>query len=147
MGQGFLQIGLTLCIVIAITPLLGKYIARVFWEENTLLDPLMNPIETSIYVLAGVRRKDEMRGGQYIRSVLISNLLMGILVYLLIYFQRVLPWNPNGFGIPSWDTMMHTVVSFLTNTDQQHYAPETTFSYFTQVAALGFLMFTSVELD
>ncbi|WP_392482549.1 potassium-transporting ATPase subunit KdpA [Nostoc sp. C110] len=143
MGQGFLQIGLTLCIVIAITPLLGRYIAHVFLGERTLLDFLMNPIERSMFVLAGVRRKDDMTGSQYIRAVLYSNLIMGISVYLLLYFQRLLPWNPNGFGAPSWDVLLHTTISFVTNTDQQHYAGETTLSYFSQVAALGFLMFTS----
>ncbi|MBD2509713.1 potassium-transporting ATPase subunit A [Nostoc muscorum FACHB-395] len=143
MGQGFLQIGLTLCIVIAITPLLGRYIARVFLGERTLLDFLMNPIERSMFVLAGVRRKDDMTGSQYIRAVLYSNLIMGISVYLLLYFQRLLPWNPNGFGATSWDVLLHTTISFVTNTDQQHYAGETTLSYFSQVAALGFLMFTS----
>ncbi|MFN6465997.1 MAG: potassium-transporting ATPase subunit KdpA [Nostoc sp. DedVER02] len=143
MGQGFLQIGLTLCIVIAITPLLGRYIARVFLGERTLLDFLMNPIERSMFVLAGVRRKDDMTGSQYIRAVICSNLIMGISVYLLLYFQRILPWNPNGFGAISWDVLLHTTISFVTNTDQQHYAGETTLSYFSQVAALGFLMFTS----
>ncbi|MBE8998948.1 potassium-transporting ATPase subunit A [Nostoc sp. LEGE 12447] len=143
MGQGFLQIGLMLCIVIAITPLLGRYIAHVFLGERTLLDFLMNPIERSMFVLAGVRRKDDMTGSQYIRAVLYSNLIMGISVYLLLYFQRLLPWNPNGFGAPSWDVLLHTTISFVTNTDQQHYAGETTLSYFSQVAALGFLMFTS----
>ncbi|MBD2360475.1 potassium-transporting ATPase subunit A [Anabaena minutissima FACHB-250] len=143
MGQGLLQIGLTLCIVIAITPFLGKYIARVFLGERTLLDRLMNPIERSFYVLAGIRPKDEMTGWQYVRAILYTNLCMGILVYSLIYFQRLLPWNPNGFAAPSWDILLHTVVSFVTNTDQQHYTPETTLSYFSQVAALGFLMFTS----
>ncbi|MEH2110848.1 potassium-transporting ATPase subunit KdpA [Nostoc sp.] len=143
MGQGFLQIGLTLCIVITITPLLGKYIARVFLGERTLLDFLMNPIERSMFGLAGVRRKDDMTGWQYIRAALYTNLVMGIAVYLLIYFQRLLPWNPNGFGAPHWDVLLHTTISFVTNTDQQHYAGETTLSYFSQVAALGFLMFTS----
>ncbi|MGF2036959.1 MAG: potassium-transporting ATPase subunit KdpA [Nostoc sp. CmiVER01] len=143
MGQGFLQIGLTLCIVIAITPSLGKYIARVFLGERTLLDFLMNPIERSMFVLAGVRRKDDMTGLQYIRAVVFSNLLMGISVYFLIYFQRLLPWNPNGFGAIKWDVLLHTTISFVTNTGQQHYAGETTLSYFSQVAALGFLMFTS----
>ncbi|MEH2409060.1 potassium-transporting ATPase subunit KdpA [Nostoc sp.] len=143
MGQGFLQIGLTLCIVIAITPVFGRYIARVFLGERTLLDFLMNPIERSMFVLAGVRRKDQMTGWQYIRAVLYSNFLMGISVYLLIYFQKLLPWNPNGFGAPIWDVLLHTTISFVTNTDQQHYAGETTLSYFSQVAALGFLMFTS----
>ncbi|MBG1265410.1 potassium-transporting ATPase subunit KdpA [Nostoc sp. WHI] len=143
MGQGFLQIGLTLCIVIAITPLFGRYIARVFLGERTLLDFLMNPIERSMYVLAGVRRKDDMTGWQYIQAVLYSNVVMGVSVYLLIYFQKLLPWNPNSFGATNWDVLLHTTISFVTNTDQQHYAGETTLSYFSQVAALGFLMFTS----
>ncbi|WP_427157864.1 potassium-transporting ATPase subunit KdpA [Aliinostoc sp. HNIBRCY26] len=143
MGQSLLQIGLTLCIVIAITPLLGRYIARVFLGERTLLDRLMNPIERSFYVITGIRPKDEMTGWQYARAILYTNLCMGILVYVLIYYQRLLPWNPNGFAAPKWDILLHTVVSFVTNTDQQHYTPETTLSYFSQVAALGFLMFTS----
>jgi len=143
MGQGFLQIALTLCIVVAITPVFGKYIARVFLGERTLLDFLMNPIERSIYVLSGVRTKDDMTGWQYIRAVICTNLIMGISVYLLLYFQKFLPWNPNGFGRPNWDILLHTTISFLTNTDQQHYAGETTLSYFSQVSALGFLMFAS----
>lgn len=143
MGQGLLQIGLMLCIVIGITPVLGRYIARVFLGERTLLDGLMNPIERSLYVLTGIRPKDEMTGWQYARAILLTNLFMGILVYALIYYQRFLPWNPNGFAAPSWDILLHTVVSFVTNTDQQHYTPESTLSYFSQVAALGFLMFTS----
>ncbi|HLO87631.1 MAG TPA: potassium-transporting ATPase subunit KdpA [Nostocaceae cyanobacterium] len=143
MGQGFLQIALTLLIVILITPFLGKYIARIFLGERTILDPIMNPVEQVIYLLGGVRKKDDMTGWQYIRAVLYSNLFMGILVYGLLYYQKFLPWNPHGFGAPSWDTVLHTTISFLTNTDQQHYSGETTFSDFSQTAALGFLMFTS----
>jgi K+-transporting ATPase ATPase A chain len=107
------------------------------------LDLLLNPIERSFFLLAGINRKEDMTGLQYVRAVLLSNLVMGLLVYTLIYFQRILPWNPNNFGAPGWDILLHTVISFVTNTGQQHYAGETTLSYFSQVAALGFLMFTS----
>ncbi|MDM9384219.1 potassium-transporting ATPase subunit KdpA [Chlorogloeopsis sp. ULAP01] len=143
MGQGFLQIGLTLCILIAIAPFFGRYIARIFLGERTLLDPIMNPIERIIYVVAGVRGKQEMTGWQYARAVLVSNLIMGSAVYLIFEFQGILPLNPNTFNAPSWDLALHTTISFLTNTDQQHYVPEITLSYFSQTAALGFLMFTS----
>ncbi|WP_413172131.1 potassium-transporting ATPase subunit KdpA [Anabaena azotica] len=143
MGQGFLQIALTLSIVVLITPKLGRYIARVFLGENTILDLILNPIEKILYILAGVRKKEEMTVWQYIRAVIYSNLVMGISVYALISFQRLLPWNPNRFGTPPWDILLHTTISFLTNTDQQHYTGETTLSYFSQSAALGFLMFTS----
>lgn len=143
MGQGFLQIALTICIVIAITPRLGQYIARVFLGESTILDPIMNPIERMLYLLGGVGEKEEMTAWQYIRAVISSNLIMGIFVCLLISFQGILPWNPNGLGMPRWDIVLHTTISFLTNTDQQHYTGETTLSHFSQTAALGFLMFTS----
>jgi K+-transporting ATPase ATPase A chain len=143
MGQGFLQIALTLSIVVLITPKLGRYMARVFLGENTILDLILNPIEKIIYILAGIRKKEEMTVWQYIRAVIYSNLVMGISVYALMSFQRLLPWNPNRFGTPTWDILLHTTISFLTNTDQQHYTGETTLSYFSQTAALGFLMFTS----
>ncbi|MEA5578097.1 potassium-transporting ATPase subunit KdpA [Anabaena sp. UHCC 0451] len=143
MGQGFLQIALTLCIVIAITPRLGKYIARVFLGESTMLDAIINPIEKIIYIVGGVGKKEEMTAWQYIRAVIYSNLIMGISVYALISFQRLLPWNPNDLGMPTWDLVLHTTISFIANTDQQHYIGETTLSYFSQTAALGFLMFTS----
>ncbi|MGH7998484.1 MAG: potassium-transporting ATPase subunit KdpA [Brasilonema sp.] len=144
MGQGFFQIGVTLCIVIAITPLLGRYMARVFLGEKTLLDSLMNPIERIIYKLVDTTpTKDNMSGRQYARAVLCSNIIMGVMVFVLIYFQKFLPWNPLGLTAPKWDMTLHTTISFLTNTDQQHYSGETTLSYFSQTAALAFLMFTS----
>ncbi|MTJ52254.1 potassium-transporting ATPase subunit A [Anabaena sp. UHCC 0253] len=143
MGQGFLQIALTLCIVIVITPRLGKYIARVFLGERTILDPVMKPIEAIIYILGGVGKKNDMSSWQYIRALLFSNLMMGGMVYALLYYQEFLPWNPNKLGRIRWDLLLHTTISFLTNTNQQHYAGENTFSYFSQTSALGFLMFTS----
>jgi K+-transporting ATPase ATPase A chain len=143
MGQGFLQIALTLCIVVLITPILGKYIARVFLGERTILDSVMKPIETIIYILGGAGKKNDMTGWQYIRALLFTNAVMGGIVYALLYDQKLLPGNPNGLGRMRWDLLLHTTISFLTNTDQQHYATENTFSYFSQTSALGFLMFTS----
>jgi potassium-transporting ATPase potassium-binding subunit len=143
MEQGFFQIGLTLCIVIAIAPFLGRYMAGVFLGEKTLLDPVMNPLERIIYILGGVTRKEDMTAWQYIKAVLYSNLVMGIFVFLLISLQKFLPFNPTGLNAPTWDTVLHTTISFLTNTDQQHYSGETTLSYFSQTAALAFLMFIS----
>jgi K+-transporting ATPase ATPase A chain len=141
--QGFFQIGLTLFLVIVITPLLGKYIARVFMEQRTLLDFIVTPLERLIYAAGGINRRLEMSGWEYARAVLYSNLFMGAFVYLLLMNQRLLPWNPNKFKALRWDTALHTTVSFLTNTDQQHYSGETALSYFSQTTALTFLMFAS----
>jgi K+-transporting ATPase ATPase A chain len=143
MTQGFLQIGLTLCILIVITPFFGRYIARVFLGERTVFDSVLHPIERIIYILGGVGSKQDMTGGQYVRGVLFSNLIMGVAVYLILKFQGTLPLNPMNLKALRWDLALHTTISFLTNTDQQHYIPEITLSYFSQAAALGFLMFTS----
>lgn len=143
MLQGFLQIALTLIILVAIVPLLGKYMACVFLGERTLLDPVMTPVEGILYTATGVRHQENMTGWQYARAVLWSNLAMFILVYLIFIFQGFLPLNPTGLEAPSWDLALHTAISFVTNTNQQHYSGETTFTYASQMLALGYLMFTS----
>lgn len=143
MWQGFLQIGLTLVILVAIAPFFGRYIARVFLGQKTLLDPLVTPIERIIYSLGGIRAKDDMTGWQYIQAILYSNLFMGILVFFIIMTQQWLPLNPTNLGAPSWDLGLHTTISFITNTNQQHYSGETTLSYASQMLALGYHMFTS----
>jgi potassium-transporting ATPase potassium-binding subunit len=143
MAQGWIQIALTLLLVIATTPLLGRYMARVFLHEKTILDPILRPIENGIYALSGVTKQEDMTGWGYAKSVLYSNLSMGVLVYIIFVLQGSLPLNPTGLSAPTWDTALHTAISFVTNTNQQHYSGETTFSYASQMWALGFLMFTS----
>ncbi|MGL4618214.1 potassium-transporting ATPase subunit KdpA [Chroococcidiopsis sp.] len=143
MWQGFFQIALTLVILVAITPFFGSYIANVFLHKKTLLDPVMNPLERVIYSLGGVRAKDDMTGWQYAQAIFYSNIVMGILVFFLIMNQGWLPLNPTNLGAPSWDLTLHTTISFITNTNQQHYSGETTLSYGSQVLALAYHMFTS----
>lgn len=143
MLQGFVQIALTLAIVVILTPLLGSYIAGVFMPKRTFLDPVMAPVEGVIYALGGVRTQEAMTGWQYVRAVLYSNIAMGVLIFLILMNQGWLPLNPTGLSAPTWDTVLHTTISFITNTNQQHYSGETTMSYFSQIAALGYHMFTS----
>ena len=143
MLQGIFQIALTLLLIIAIAYPLGRYIARLFLGQKTILDPLMNPVESILYKLGGVQAKDDMTGWQYARAILYSNLVMGIIVFLLLNSQGFLPLNPTDLTAPVWHLSLHTTISFLTNTDQQHYSGETTISYLSQMLGLGFLMFTS----
>ncbi|MDQ2097374.1 MAG: potassium-transporting ATPase subunit KdpA [Tychonema bourrellyi B0820] len=142
MLEGFIQIALTLIIVVAIAPVFGNYMARVYMGEPTILDPAIKPVEQFIYTASNIRSSDSMTGWQYARSVFYSNVAMGIFVFLILMFQGWLPLNATGLGAPTWDTALHTTISFLTNTDQQHYSGETTFTYLSQLT-LGFLMFTS----
>ena len=143
MSQGLLQIAITLAIVVMIVPFFSSYIAIIFLDKPTILDRLANPLETTMYRIMGIRAAAEMTGWQYIRAVLYSNLTMAIFVTILLVLQGILPLNPTGLAAPTWDTTLHTVISFITNTNQQHYSGETTFSYGSQMLGLGFFMFTS----
>jgi potassium-transporting ATPase potassium-binding subunit len=143
MIQGFIQIALTLLILVLIVPWFGNYMARVFLAQKTILEPIMQPLEKLIYTVGGINYQKSMTGWQYARSVLVSNLVMLIFVFFILFFQGILPLNPTGLTAPSWDLALHTAVSFVTNTNQQHYSGETTYSYASQMFALGFMMFTS----
>jgi len=143
MLQGWIQIALTLLIVLAITPFFASYMAKVFQGQRTWLDPIAHPIERLIFGLSGVQAREDMTGWQYARAVLYSNFVMFVFIYLIFMLQGVLPFNPTGLTAPTWDLALHTAISFVTNTNQQHYSGEVTYSYFSQFAALGFMMFTS----
>jgi potassium-transporting ATPase potassium-binding subunit len=143
MLQGWIQIGLTLVLIVAIAPLFGGYIARVYLGQKTLLDRVLHPVERLIFSLSGVQPESQMNGWQYARAILYSNLAMAMLLFAILMLQGVLPLNPTGLGAPTWDTALHTTISFITNTNQQHYSGETTLSYCSQMLGLGFMFFTS----
>ena len=143
MLQGFFQIALTLLLVVGITPIFGTYLAQVFQFKQTFLDPIAAPVDRAIYRIGGVEPEQNMSGQEYTIAVLISNSGFGILVFLLLMLQQWLPLNPTKLGMPTWDTALHTSISFLVNADLQHYTPEITLSYFSQISALGFLMFVA----
>ncbi|MER3493679.1 MAG: potassium-transporting ATPase subunit A [Mastigocladus sp. ERB_26_2] len=143
MLQGWIQIALTLLIVVVITPFFGSYMERVFQEKRTFLDPILNPVERVLYSLVGVKAKENMTGWQYARAVIYSNIVMGLLIFFIIMNQGWLPLNPTKIGAPTWDTALHTTISFITNTNQQHYSGETYMSYASQMWGMGYHMFTS----
>jgi K+-transporting ATPase ATPase A chain len=143
MLQGFVQVALALAILVATAPLLGRYMARVFLGQSTWLDKIARPVESLIFAGSGITKHPSMGATQYVSAVLISNLVMGVFVFLILMLQGSLPLNPTALAAPSWDLALHTAISFVTNTNQQHYSGETTYTYFSQAGALGFLMFTS----
>lgn len=143
MEQGFFQIGITIFLIVAISPFLGRYIFGVFTKSKSILQPLLEPLEETIYLLGGISPQYNMTAWQYIRALISMNLCMAVAVYSILANQKILPWNPTNLGEPSWDLTLHTTISFLTSTNIQHYGGENTFSYFSQIAGFGFLMFTS----
>jgi K+-transporting ATPase ATPase A chain len=114
---------------------LGAYLARVFAGEPTFTDFLL-PLERSLYRLLGVDPERGMDWRGYARALLFSNLAVALVAYLVLVFQGVLPLNPDHAGGLSWDLALHTVASFVTNTNQQHYAGQAQLSYLSQMVAI-----------
>ena len=117
---------------------LGRYMTGVFSAGSHWSDKVFLPLENGIFKLLGVKPNQGMNWKSYGIAFLLSNLVLGIIAYLILLFQHVLPLNPNGIAGLSWDLALHTAVSFLTNTNQQHYSGQAQLSYLSQ----GFLIVT-----
>ncbi len=132
----WLQIGLYLLILLLLVKPLGTFMARVYQGECTFLTPVVGPVERLLYRLAGLRSDQEMGWKTYALALLIFNFAGLALLYALQRFQSVLPLNPQNFGAVRPDLAFNSAVSFVTNTNWQSYAGETTMSYLSQM--LGF---------
>jgi K+-transporting ATPase ATPase A chain len=141
--NGVLQILLFFGIVLALTKPLGTYMVRVFNRERTLLDPVLGPIERLIYRVSGVQPDVEQHWTTYTIAMLLFNFVGLLVLYAMQRFQHLLPLNPQALGAISEDSSFNTAVSFTSNTNWQSYVPESTMSYFTQMAGLTFHNFVS----
>jgi potassium-transporting ATPase potassium-binding subunit len=139
----FFEILVYLAIIVALTPILGGYMKRVFAGEKTLLDPVLRPIERSIYRVCGVDARKDQGWIDWTVTMLVVNAVSLVILYAMQRLQRVLPFNPNQFGPVSPDSSWNTAMSFTTNTNWQGYAGETTMSHLTQMAGLALHNFLS----
>jgi K+-transporting ATPase ATPase A chain len=127
-----------IAVVVLVRPL-GGYMARVFTREQTLLDPVLLPVERILHRTLGVDPETEMTWSEYALSFLVFSLCATLLVYALLRLQRFLPfYEAARVTTPMTpDLAFNTAVSFSTTTTWQAYAGETTMSPFSQVAALA----------
>ncbi len=144
--NGWIQIGVFLAVLLAITKPLGVYMARVFSGERNFLDPVARPIERLLYRVTGVDEKHEMRWTEYAVTMLLFSGATMLLLYLLERVQRFLPWNPQKFGAVAQALAFNTAASFTTNTNWQNYSGESTMSYLTQMAGLAYHNFASAAV-
>jgi K+-transporting ATPase ATPase A chain len=145
-SNGWIQIGLFLALILAITKPLGVFMARVFSGERTFLDPVFRPIERLLYRLTGVDEKQEMRWTEYAFTMLLFSGVSMLLLYLIERVQQFLPWNPQKFGAVAQALAFNTAASFTTNTNWQNYSGESAMSYLTQMAGLAYHNFTSAAV-
>jgi K+-transporting ATPase ATPase A chain len=142
-ANGIAQILVFTAIVAALAVPLGAYMARVFGGERTFLSPVLVPIETLFYRLAGVDETREQNWVTYAVAMLLFNLFCFLSLYALLRLQAFLPFNPQGMSGMPGDLALNTAISFTTNTNWQNYGGETTLGYFVQMAGLTVHNFVS----
>jgi potassium-transporting ATPase potassium-binding subunit len=121
MLQGWLQIIVFAAVLLAVVPLLGGYMARVFTYD--------------------AKRPQTWKA--YAGSVIAFSLMSWLVLYGILRTQTLHPFNPNGFHSGTWDLSFNTAASFVTNTNWQYYGGETTLSNFSQMAGLAVQNFLS----
>ncbi|MCM2292360.1 potassium-transporting ATPase subunit KdpA [Allorhizobium sp. BGMRC 0089] len=133
---GWLQISLLFLAVLLIIKPLGLYMARVFAGDRSFLSPVLAPFERGLYRVSGINPDKEQSWLAYTLAMLAFSLAGFVLLYAILRLQAFLPLNPQGFAGMSPDLAFNTAASFITNTDWQNYAGETTLSNFSQMAGL-----------
>jgi K+-transporting ATPase ATPase A chain len=137
--QVLVYVGL-LCLL---TPLLGGFMASVLTGKKTFLSFVLSPVEKAIYGVSGIDPEKEMSWKQYCWALLLFNAIGLVTVFVIQMVQNLLPLNPQHLAKVPWPLALNTAISFMTNTNWQAYAGETTLSYFSQMAALTVQNFVS----
>ncbi|EGW36179.1 potassium-transporting ATPase subunit KdpA [Desulfosporosinus sp. OT] len=142
-GIDLLQFAVYLILLIGLAIPLGGYMAKVYQGEKTFLDRLFSPIEKAVFRVCAIDPQAEMSWWQYAVSLLAFNFLGFVALFILQLLQGHLPFNPQGFSAVPWDLAFNTAASFITNTNWQAYAGESTMSYFTQMTGMTVQNFVS----
>ncbi|HYK64870.1 MAG TPA: potassium-transporting ATPase subunit KdpA, partial [Patescibacteria group bacterium] len=136
LSNSIIQVVAFFLLFTAISVPLGLYMAKVFSNQRTFLDPVLGPIERLIYRVCGINPGVEMGWAGYTIAMLSFSLISMIFLYALQRLQYYLPLNPQGLpGVPP-GLAFNTAASFTTNTNWQAYSGEQTLSYLTQMVGL-----------
>ncbi|HEY5511215.1 MAG TPA: potassium-transporting ATPase subunit KdpA, partial [Prolixibacteraceae bacterium] len=141
--QDFIQIMLFFTLLIGLTPILGNFMYKVFTGSKHFMLPVFGWLERLTYKFSGINPDEETNWKSYTFNLLMFNLVGFIFVFLIQLFQAQLPLNPANLPNVSWHSAFNTAVSFMTNTNWQGYAGETTLSYFVQMIGLTVQNFVS----
>src|SRR5215469_15639997 len=139
MSANAFQAGLFVIAVTLLVKPVGVYLERVFERKQTILDPVLLPIERLILRLVGIDPTFEMDWKRYSLAFGIFGIVNIILLYFALRWQARFPWFfPKVMTTPMTpDLAANTAVSFATTTTWQAYAGETTMSYFSQLLLAG----------
>ncbi len=143
-GAGYLLItALIWATIIAFSWGLAKYLKKVYENEKTFLDKILNPLENIIYRILGIDRSKRMGWKEYFLSLFVFSVFSAAISFVVLAFQGMLPLNPMKFPGMSWSLALNTAMSISSNTNLQHYNGGSSLSYLGQMVGIQFLQFTS----
>lgn len=137
-----LQIVLTLAIFMILVIPMGTYMYHIAKKQKTFADKIFNPLDNIIYKICHIGREG-MNWKQYALHLLTTNAVMVFIGYLVLRLQGILFANPNGIEAMEPTLSFNTIISFMTNTNLQHYSGESGLSYLSQMLVIIFMMFVS----
>ena len=136
MNTEILGIVMMFALAVALAIPLGRYIGKIFSNEKTWMDRIFDPIDQLFYKLSGINPEREMTWKQHLIALLTINLVWFIAAMLVLTNMSWLPLNPDNNPSMSGDLAFNTAVSFVTNTNLQHYSGETGMSYLGQLTLM-----------
>jgi potassium-transporting ATPase potassium-binding subunit len=142
-ARDFIQIILFFGLLIGLTPILGNYMYKVFTGKKHFMLFVFGWLEKLTYKSSGINPDEETNWKSYTFGLLMFNLIGFVFVFLIQLIQVHLPLNPANLPNVSWHSAFNTAASFMTNTNWQGYAGETTLSYFMQMLGLTVQNFVS----
>ncbi len=138
-----LQLVLTLVIYMIIVIPVGRYMYHIAAGKHTLADPVYDRVDGLIYKIGGVNPHHEMDWKEYALALIGTNAVMILIGYIILRVQSLPLFNPNGIDNMPADLAFNTIISFMTNTNLQHYSGESGLSYLSQMLVIIFMMFVS----
>jgi potassium-transporting ATPase potassium-binding subunit len=142
-AAGWAQLVALIALIGVTAPLLGRYMANVYTGAPSRLDRVFGPAERLIYRVCRIDPEREQRWNIYALSLLAFSIVGFLLLYLTRRIQDSLPFNPTDMANVSPALSLNTAVSFVTNTNWQSYAGESTLSHLTQMTGLTVQQFVS----
>ncbi|WP_195270100.1 potassium-transporting ATPase subunit KdpA [Eubacterium sp. 1001713B170207_170306_E7] len=138
-----LQVALTLALFVIIIFPLGTYIYHIATNQKTFADPVFDRVDNAIYKVCGVDMNRQMNWKQYAVALVVTNAFMIFIGYIILRIQFLPVFNPNGIEGMEASLSFNTIISFMTNTNLQHYSGESGLSYLSQMLVIIYMMFVS----
>ena len=124
-----LQLVLMILIYLIMVIPVGSYLYHIAAGKHTFADPVLNRVDDVIYKISGIDPHKKMDWKKYALALLGTNAVMILLGYMILRIQSIPIFNPNGIGVMEESLSFNTIISFMTNTNLQHYSGESGLSY------------------